>query len=181
MPQDMLLAVQNMLVIALGLLPGPVAVGQEWARKMFDSTEHKFGTVAKGAKAEHRFQIKNLYEEDVHISGVRSSCGCTTWRPTSKAGRARRLARPRSTSSKAHQLQPASESIQSRTSLRPSASTRAPRPDGGIAFAVSRRFMRAVITERLESPGAMSLAFARPRSSSVGTTSHAFVFASVVE
>jgi hypothetical protein len=66
------------LAFILGLLPGSMAIGQEWARKMFDSTEHKFGTVAKGAKAEHRFKIKNLYEEDVHISGVRSSCGCTT-------------------------------------------------------------------------------------------------------
>lgn len=45
---------------------------------MFDSTSHDFQTVARGAKAVHRFKVKNLYEEDVHISGVRSSCGCTT-------------------------------------------------------------------------------------------------------
>ena len=31
-----------------------------------------------GAKAQYRFQIKNIYEEDAHISSVRSSCGCTT-------------------------------------------------------------------------------------------------------
>ena len=52
--------------------------GQEWARKMFSETSHDFGTVARGAKVEHRFKIKNLYVEDIHIVGVRTSCGCTT-------------------------------------------------------------------------------------------------------
>jgi len=51
--------------------------GQEWARKMFETTSHDFGTVARGAKAEFRFVLSNIYVEDVHISGVRSSCGCT--------------------------------------------------------------------------------------------------------
>jgi len=45
---------------------------------MFNTTSHDFGTVAKGSKAEFRFKIKNLYEEDAHVQGVRSSCGCTT-------------------------------------------------------------------------------------------------------
>lgn len=53
------------------------AMGQEWARKMFDTTSHDFGTVPRGAKAEFRFTITNLYKEDVHILSVRSSCGCT--------------------------------------------------------------------------------------------------------
>ncbi|MBI3837140.1 MAG: DUF1573 domain-containing protein [Planctomycetia bacterium] len=51
---------------------------QEWANKMFNVTSHDFGTVARGAKAEFRFQIKNIYQEDAHIAGVRSSCGCMT-------------------------------------------------------------------------------------------------------
>jgi hypothetical protein len=51
--------------------------GQEWARKMFNRTTHEFGTMARGSKAVHAFQVKNLYEETVHIAGVRSSCGCT--------------------------------------------------------------------------------------------------------
>lgn len=54
------------------------ASAQDWARKMFDATSHDFGMVARGSKIEHRFKIKNLYEEDVHIAAVRSSCGCTT-------------------------------------------------------------------------------------------------------
>lgn len=55
---------------------------QDWARKMFEVTSHDFGTVARGAKAEFEFKLKNLYEEDVHIAGVRTSCGCTTPRVT---------------------------------------------------------------------------------------------------
>ncbi len=55
-----------------------MAVAQDWAVKMFDSTSHDFQTVARGAKASHHFKIKNIYQEPAHISGVRSSCGCTT-------------------------------------------------------------------------------------------------------
>ena len=43
---------------------------QDWARKMFDKTTHDFGVVARGAKAEYRFVIENIYEEDAHIKSV---------------------------------------------------------------------------------------------------------------
>jgi len=61
---------------ALCLLPSN-SQAQEWAEKMFSSLEHDFGSVARGADTEHRFKIKNLYKEDIHIAGVRTSCGCT--------------------------------------------------------------------------------------------------------
>jgi hypothetical protein len=51
---------------------------QDWAVKMFDTTKHDFGPVARGAKKEFRFKIKNIYEQEVHISGVRSTCNCTS-------------------------------------------------------------------------------------------------------
>jgi len=54
------------------------ANAQQWATKMFTATEHDFGNVARGAKTEFRFEFKNIYKETVHISGVRTSCGCTT-------------------------------------------------------------------------------------------------------
>ena len=63
-----------LLVITLFAVP---ASGQEWAEKMFSVTSHNFGTVAKGSKTEFRFIYRNLYEEDVHVSSVRTSCGCT--------------------------------------------------------------------------------------------------------
>jgi len=66
------------LVVAAGLaLAGPVEA-QEWARKMFTVTSHNFGTVAKGSKTEYRFVFRNIYEEDLHVVGVRTSCGCTS-------------------------------------------------------------------------------------------------------
>ncbi len=45
---------------------------------MFKTTEHDFGTVARGAKAEFYFTLSNLYIEDVHIVTAYSSCGCTS-------------------------------------------------------------------------------------------------------
>jgi hypothetical protein len=53
------------------------AHGQDWATKMFSVTSHNFGTVAKGSKTEYRFVFRNMYQEDVHVVGVRTSCGCT--------------------------------------------------------------------------------------------------------
>lgn len=66
------------LVSLLVLLAASPAIGQDWAAKMFQATSHDFGTVARGAKAEFEFELSNIYLEDVHIVGVRSSCGCTT-------------------------------------------------------------------------------------------------------
>ena len=54
------------------------AAAQDWARKMFTVTSHNFGTVAKGSKTEYRFVFRNLYKEDLHVAGVRTSCGCTS-------------------------------------------------------------------------------------------------------
>lgn len=60
------------------MLLAAAACGQDWARAMFDNkTTHDFGVVARGAKVEHRFTIENIYEEDVHIQSISSSCGCS--------------------------------------------------------------------------------------------------------
>lgn len=55
----------------------PEVRAQDWAVNMFETLEHDFGVVARGAKAEYRFVFKNLYVEDVHVASARSSCGCT--------------------------------------------------------------------------------------------------------
>lgn len=67
----------SVALLTLAMLPA-VAPSQEWARKMFGNVHHDFGTVAKSAKVEHEFEITNCWVEDVHIAGVRSTCGCTT-------------------------------------------------------------------------------------------------------
>ena len=66
------------LALPLLLAISSQASAQDWAKKMFEVTKHEFGTVARGSTQEHRFQLKNIYKEDVHIAGVESSCGCTT-------------------------------------------------------------------------------------------------------
>lgn len=69
----------RLLVTALVLLgvSSPVSA-KEWAQKMFTTKRHDFGHVAHGSKASFLFEVTNLYEEDVHIADVRTSCGCTT-------------------------------------------------------------------------------------------------------
>jgi Protein of unknown function (DUF1573) len=69
---------RNAIAVLICLLLASSAGAQEWALKMFNTTSHDFGTVAKGSKAEYRFQLKNVYEEDLRILSVSSSCGCTT-------------------------------------------------------------------------------------------------------
>lgn len=69
-------------ILPVVLAWGAEAVAQDWAKKMFETTSHDFGIVARGSKQEYSFIVHNLYKEDVHISGVRSSCGCTSPRVT---------------------------------------------------------------------------------------------------
>ncbi len=51
---------------------------QQWARDMFPVKAHNFGVVARGAKTQYEFEVRNLYAVDVHLAGVRTSCGCTS-------------------------------------------------------------------------------------------------------
>ncbi|MCA9178072.1 MAG: DUF1573 domain-containing protein [Planctomycetales bacterium] len=64
--------------LTLIALVATCASAQEWATKMFSEREHDFGAVARGAETIHRFEFENKYLEDIHIAGVRASCGCTT-------------------------------------------------------------------------------------------------------
>jgi len=66
----------TLALVSLAALAAP-ASAQEWADKMFATRSHEFGTVPRGGNVVYAFKFKNLYEEDVHISNVRSSCGCT--------------------------------------------------------------------------------------------------------
>lgn len=64
-------------VVFLQLLASS-ASAQEWAEKMFNTLDHDFGTVARGADTVYRFEITNIYKQDMHIESVTSSCGCTS-------------------------------------------------------------------------------------------------------
>tara|TARA_B100000029_G_scaffold324251_1_gene316675 strand:- start:672 stop:1790 length:1119 start_codon:yes stop_codon:yes gene_type:complete len=73
-----------------GLLPaGGIRVGSRlmaseltWAEKMFDARSHDFGVISLTSKVTHRFTVKNLYRETVHIAGVKTTCGCSVGRPS---------------------------------------------------------------------------------------------------
>lgn len=65
--------------LSLSLLAIPAAsAADNWAEKMFSETKHDFRIVGRGTTAEHYFEFRNIYEEEVHVAAVRSSCGCTT-------------------------------------------------------------------------------------------------------
>jgi hypothetical protein len=65
------------LVAALSLAAAS-AQAQTWAEKMFNTLDHDFTTVARGADTVYRFEVTNLYKQDMTLLGVRSSCGCTS-------------------------------------------------------------------------------------------------------
>ncbi len=69
---------KSLFLVAYLVLAAAPCFGQPWAAKMFKTTEHDFGTVARGSKAEFDFTLSNLYIEDVHIVTAYSSCGCTS-------------------------------------------------------------------------------------------------------
>lgn len=65
-------------LVVIGPLLTSGAAAQEWAEKMFSTLDHDFGTVARGADTVYRFEITNIYKQDMHIESVSSSCGCTS-------------------------------------------------------------------------------------------------------
>jgi hypothetical protein len=65
------------LAVVVNLANAQAVLAQPWALKLFDKSHHDFGSVSRNAKTEHPFVIENIYEEELHIASVRSSCGCT--------------------------------------------------------------------------------------------------------
>ncbi|MCU0709531.1 MAG: DUF1573 domain-containing protein [Pirellula sp.] len=57
-------------------LASPTSANQ--VSQLFRDTSHDFGTVARAAKTEYRFEFENPYNQPIHVRSVRTSCGCTT-------------------------------------------------------------------------------------------------------
>jgi len=72
----------GILSICLFVLSASTSYGQEWAQKMFDKDKIDFGVIARGSDAQYRLKIKNIYKEPVHISNVRTTCGCSAAEPS---------------------------------------------------------------------------------------------------
>lgn len=71
-------AVRSIFLLVVSLLAADQAAAQQWARDLFPTTTHEFGTVAAGSKNEYTFELRNKHRETVHIAAVKSSCGCTS-------------------------------------------------------------------------------------------------------
>jgi len=80
------------LLLLLGVATPLPAQDASWAEKMFDKLEHNFGVVARGADTRYRLTITNRYVETIHISNVRTSCGCTAAKPSQDTLRSRETA-----------------------------------------------------------------------------------------
>ena len=65
-----------------------------WTQQFTEDTKHDFGAVAKASKQEHVFEFVNNLDTDIHLVGVRASCGCTIatiLTPTVKPGEVAQL------------------------------------------------------------------------------------------
>lgn len=66
------------VVLSVAILAaGPVTAADSWGAALFPVKRHDFGRTAIGADAEFRFELENIYVQDVKLLGVQSSCGCT--------------------------------------------------------------------------------------------------------
>ncbi len=84
----------RLFLLLIGLL-GYSATGfaaQDWARRMFPTTDHDFRVVGRGTTAEYHFEFTNPYKESVRVASVRTSCGCTTPSVTRNLVRSRETA-----------------------------------------------------------------------------------------
>ena len=52
------------------------AAENSWGANLFHTQRHDFGRVALGADTEFRFELTNIYDRDVKLIGLRSSCSC---------------------------------------------------------------------------------------------------------
>jgi hypothetical protein len=66
------------LIVVLSVAPVS-AQDLDWGKKMFDKREVKFGSVARNADVVFKFNVKNIYKEDIRITNLSTSCGCISW------------------------------------------------------------------------------------------------------
>jgi hypothetical protein len=70
--------VRYFLVLLVGVCAAGVAPAASWADAMFGELSRDFGSVPRGPTLGHAFRLANRTTDTVHISGIRTSCGCVT-------------------------------------------------------------------------------------------------------
>ncbi len=76
--------VRAWLLLAGVMLAGAPALAQlpaDWAYRLFEVRSYDFGVVARGSDVKRRLKIKNVLSVPVHISDVRTTCGCSAGKP----------------------------------------------------------------------------------------------------
>jgi hypothetical protein len=84
-----------MVLFAVATVVPASAQDSEWGRKMLDRREVKFGSVAKNSDVTFKFNLKNIYKEDIKVTSLTTSCGCISWQDavplTLKTGESKEL------------------------------------------------------------------------------------------
>ena len=62
------------------VLPQENVASETWGAALFNTQRHNFGHVILGANAEFLFELTNIYNSDVRLVNLRSSCGCVVAR-----------------------------------------------------------------------------------------------------
>ncbi len=72
------LALSSVPVDVPSRMPG-VVLDPPWTQQLIKNEDRSFDfqTVAKGSRAEHRFILRNAFQETIRIAKVTSSCACT--------------------------------------------------------------------------------------------------------
>lgn len=73
-------AVRPLCTVFMAIAAAPLSAQElDWGKRMFDRHDVKFGSVAKNADVVFKFNVKNIYKEDIRISSLSTSCGCISW------------------------------------------------------------------------------------------------------
>ncbi|MDR2705290.1 MAG: DUF1573 domain-containing protein [Planctomycetaceae bacterium] len=64
-------------IISLLFISGSITAAESWGTDLFQIKKHDFGRVTIGADVVYPFVMENVYQQDIKILGVHSSCGCT--------------------------------------------------------------------------------------------------------
>ena len=81
-PAFVLRCLASIIVILSSVVSLSAAVEEEeWARAMVDKDLLKinFKSVAKGQDVSFKIPVKNIYKEDMQVTGLSTSCGCISW------------------------------------------------------------------------------------------------------
>lgn len=67
-----------LLMLVLAVATGCTVAAQSPGKIELSATEFDFGTIPNTEPVSHVFQVRNLGGEKLEITGVSTSCGCTT-------------------------------------------------------------------------------------------------------